>query len=461
MTDRDVLWITLESLRYDHTSMSGHERDTTPTLSRLAVEGDSFDSCHSHDIWTRSSSASILTGLAASAHRTWSNEAKLPVEVTTIPETFRDAGYHTACISPNANLTSGTGLSRGFEDFHYLSKSTLLEASGLRSLLRWALNLRHHSGGLTRDGNQHCLGYLSNQIAKRHIDRAADGDGPLFLYQHHGDSHHAYVPPIEWRDRFADDLPMPVDDAIDLALEMSRNLHRYVAEDDPFTDEEWQTLRVLYDTAVAYVDDQVDGLVSYAQHRLDDPIVVVTGDHGEFFGEHGLLAHMLSTDTAVSNVPLVVTGLDGLPHGGLVQHADVMEMICSDLGIDHAVPVGRDVRTHPREFTVTQRGGTRTRHILDLVHEHNAAFPDDAFHTDDLTSVQTEHWRYQSSGARSELFELPDQTTDVEAEHEAVTERLDDRLQRWLEEFGQPVGTSGEAEFDAGMQDQLRDLGYL
>ena len=461
MVSRDVIWVTFESTRQDHTSLDEHSRNTTPYLTELATDGTAFKQCYSHDIWTRSSSASILSGLAPSAHRTWSDEAKLPKEITTIPEAFRDAGYRTACISPNPQLSPSTGLDRGFDHFHHLIKSTLIEEAGLSTFLRWLLNLRRHSGGFTRDGRQHCIGYLSTQIAKRHIDAAVDSGDSLFLYLHHGDSHHAYVPPITWRDRFAEDLPMPIDDGINLAVEMSKQLHEFIAQDHPFTDDEWQTLRVLYDTSIAYVDYLTGTLVEYARQQLDDPIIIVTADHGELFGESGLLAHMLVANTAVSHVPLVVSGLDELPNGGLIQHADVMKMICTDLGVSHSIPVGQDVREQHRQFAVTQRGGARARKKLEKINQYNDAFPADEFHREDLTSIRTSDWRYQFSEEGAELFDPVDETTDVSDTYPTVADRLDELSQVWLNDVGQPVGKADTAEFDDEMTGQLRDLGYL
>lgn len=458
---RSVLWITLESIRQDHTSLADHGRDTTPQLRSLARDGRSFSDCHSHDIWTRASSASILTGYPSSAHRTWSSDAKLPGAIRTIPESFRDASYRTACISPNANLSAATGLDRGFEHFHYLVRSTLLEEAGWRSLAKWALNYRAHAGGATLDGNQHCIGYLSNAIAKRHIETAADTDEPLFLYLHHGDSHHPYVPPVAWRSRFADDRERSAASGIDLALEMSAQLHEFIAREAPFTDDEWRVLTTLYDSTIAYVDSLVGDLVEYARARLPDPIVVVTADHGELFGEHGLLAHMLVTDDAVSRVPLVVAGLDDLPSSGLIQHADVMQAICNELDIDHPVPAGRDPRDTRRTYAVTQRGGKRARQKLETIAAHNAAFPVGEFHSSDLTAVRTDRWRYQRSDDGAELFARDRETTDVSGEHPGPANRLDDYLTEWTQDVGRPVGRTEEATFDDEMAAQLRDLGYL
>ncbi|WP_231751342.1 sulfatase-like hydrolase/transferase [Halogeometricum sp. CBA1124] len=302
---RDIVWITLESVRQDHTSLGGHHRDTTPFLSSLAdrTTGAAFERCFSHDVWTRASSASILTGLASSAHRTWTQENRLSSDVPTVPEALRDAGYRTACVSPNPQLSDATGLARGFDHFHYLGKDTLVEEAGIPTVLRYLTKLNTHSAGYTTDTGKHSVGYVSNAIAKRHVREAAANDEDLFLYTHLGDSHHPYYPPKPYQDLYADDFEMSVEEALDLVMEMSDDLHGYIARGVPFTEDEWNALQAMYDATIRYVDDTVRSLVEYAEERLDDPIVVVTADHGELFGEKGMLAHMVVADDAVSHAP--------------------------------------------------------------------------------------------------------------------------------------------------------------
>lgn len=461
MTSRSVIWITIESTRADHTFVGGYHRKTTPNIAEFALKAQSFGQCFSHSIWTRPSTASILTGYAPSAHQTWSNDAKLPTEIATVTESFRDAGYLTKCISSNGQVSPGTGLDRGFEDFQYLSQSTLVDEVGFVRLFKWLFSNRQHSGGLTVDGRQHSLGYLVNSLAKNHISKAASNNKPLFLYLHHNDIHHAYVPPVTWRNRFFDDVQMTTEEGISLVLNMSYNLHKYIAQDQPFSDSEWKALTALYDASIAYVDHLVGDLIRYAQRLLDDPLIVVTSDHGELLGERGLLAHMLVTNTEVSNVPLIIGGMDDIPEGGLIQHADVMEMICTDLGIDHHIPVGQDIREQPREFAVTQRSGIRARNKLKAIQEHNEAFDLAKFHQEDLTSIRTKEWRYQTSGERAELFALPEETKGVSDSNPEVVQRLKTESQEWFSSVGKPVGDVATPEFDERTTQHLRDMGYL
>ena len=463
MASRDIIWITLESVRQDHTSLDGHDRDTTPTLQRLAerADGASFPNCFSHGIWTRTSSASMLTGRAPAAHGVLSFDSKLPESVETIPEQLSDNGYRTACVSPIGQVSEATGLDRGFDDFHYLSRGTLLEEAGPLTMLRFLRNIRHHSAGLTTDTSKHSTGYLVTELAKRHIHRAGDGNDPLFLYTHIADSHHTYYPPKGWQETFAADLELPLDEALTVAVEMSDALIENIADGAQFTDAEWNAIEVLYDTCIRYVDHLVGEIVETAQAHLEDPLVVITADHGELFGERGCLAHMLVANTAVSNVPLVIAGIDGLEgNENLVQHADALQLVLEECNLSIPVPAGTDMRDSKRTAAITQRGGKRAQKKLRQIQQHNPAFDTSLFHRNDLTSVRTATHRYQYSQDREELFELPDEVTDRATEQPEVTDQLRRLTEEWLAEHGEPVETE-QAEFSEQMQQQLEDLGYL
>ena len=465
MGRRDIIWISLESVRYDRTTVGGHSRETTPRLRTLLQRPDSlsFNSCFSHDIWTRSSTASILTGRAPSDHRTWTDDAKLPDEIRTIPEQLSAAGYQTVGISPNPQFSSATGLDRGFDDFHYLTRQTLFDELSPVDIAKYLFNIRRHSAGFTTNTKAHATGYLSNILAKRHIRDAGETNTPLFLYTHLGDTHHAYYPPVAWQSRFSNEIPSSLDEALSFALSFSDDLHEHIASGVPFTEEEWQMIEVMYDTTLAYVDSLIGELVESVQAHLEDPIIVVTADHGELFGEEGLLAHMLVTNTAVSHVPLVVSGLDLNDdlQTQLIQPADVMAMLSETLDIDLSVPAGQDIRSDPRSFAVTQRSGKRARHKRELISERNPDFDGSRFYPGDLTSIRNQHFRYQRSGDDFDLFELPDETTDISGERQDLVEKWDARLSNWLSDHSRVQNEDNVAEFDSDMQQQLRDLGYL
>ncbi len=467
MRTPNVVWITLESTRADHTTMGGYARDTTPNLDRIAgaSRGRSFRNCHTHGIWTLASSASILTGTVPTHHGAGMENDAIPEAIETVPERLHDVGYRTACLSPNSHLSSATDLDRGFDEFTWLSADTLVEEAGPRILFKYLRNCRRHGPGLTTDTRRHGTGFIMNEIAKRRIGSYAGDDEPFFLYAHYGDPHHPYHPPRRFLEPYADDFEMDVDEALEFGQYHHANFHQLIADGCPFTDDEWDVLHALYDAEVAHTDELVGDLFAHTrQLGLDNTVFIVTADHGELFGEQGMLAHLVVAADAVTHVPCVVHSADALvDHDGeTVQHADLMRTLLETAGADTDGMQGVDLREETREHTLTQRGAKRTLKNLERFEELNPEFDRTPYHAATLHALRTTGFKYQRSDERAELLELPDETHDVTDTNPSVAKRLDDELDDILETDGQPVSPEGrEGEFTDAMKEQLADLGYL
>lgn len=457
----NLIWITLDSLRYDHTSMAGYGRDTTPNLQRIAdrSEGRTFSECIAHGNWTLSSSTSILTGTYPSHHTVGLDEStKLTPKLRTVAELLKERGYATACLSDNTHVSDATGLSRGFDRFSWLSSSTLLETAGVKSLAKYALNVRKHSAGFTLDDTKHATPFLMNEVGTRWLDDLRNEE-PFFFYLHYNEPHRPYYPPLPYLDRYTDDLDVSTEEAAEISMEVHENLYEIVANGCDLSETEWGALHAMYDAEIAYTDEMVGRLFDHVRSLdLDDTIFVVTADHGELFGEYGLLAHKLCLHDAIINVPLVVHGpTDVTDADDLVQHADLMRTFVEAAGGSTEQLQGVDLREEAREHTIAQRGGASFESLL----KYNPDFDTDRYHEPMLNCLRTDEFKYQTSGERSELFALPDEETDVQDRHPETTAALGRRLDEWLETDGQPVDASREAEFTDAMERQLRDLGYV
>jgi len=163
---------------------------------------------------------------------------------------------------------------------------------------------------------------------------------------------------------------MPLGEAIDVATEMKDNILNRIAIRCDFSDQEWNAIHVLYGTPIAHVDNIIGQVINEAIELLDDPIIVVTGDHGEHFGERGLIGHRLGVTNAVTHVPLVIYESDvEVSHRTLSQHADVWELISREIELDLDVPIRVDPTESPRKYAVVQKGGERTSKNLDEIQE--------------------------------------------------------------------------------------------
>jgi len=468
-TSPTVVWVTMESTRADHTSLYGADRDTTPNLRRIARadRGRAFEACHTHGIWTLPSSASILTGTYPSRHGAGMGSEAIPADLPTVPEAFREEGYRTAGLSTNFNCSEAVGLDRGFDRFGWLSRDTLLDVAGPVTVGKYLLNLRRHSAGLTTDTRRHSTSYLVTDVLERWTGDLAGDEEPFFLYAHYGDPHRPYCPPLPWQDRFLDGLDVTPAEAQETALDHHENHHQRIADGCPFSDRELAAVRAMYDAEIAYTDALVGRLFDHVREAVDDLVFVVTADHGELFGEQGMLAHKVVVDDAVTHVPLVVYGLDELLEydGETVQHADVFQTVLASIGHEFESGQGKDLATDTREHCLTQRGGERTERNLERCRSLNAAFEDDRYHRGPLSALRTPEYKYLRSPDRSELFALPDETTDVTDDHPSVARDLDDRLTDVLDDIGhpedRPQASRPDGAYSDAMREQLADLGYL
>ena len=120
--------------------------------------------------------------------------------------------------------------------------------------------------------------------------------------------------------------------------------------DDP---EAIQRVRNRYRNALRFADGQVGRILAAlkASGRLDGAVLVVTGDHGEMFKEHGAWGHGRGFSPEELRVPLVVQGLPGLEPGTVVDratsHVDIAPTLLRLLGAQDepsAFSNGRDLR---------------------------------------------------------------------------------------------------------------------
>lgn len=454
----NIVWITLDSVRMDHTTMGGHTRDTTPNISELAESGFSHDICIAPGQGTPYSSGSFLTGTYPFYHGLQFENEYIPKELATVPELLRHVGYSTAGLSRNSFVGPGTGLDRGFDRFEWISSSQLFNIVPTSVLVKWALNIRQHSAGFSLDTGKHSTPFLMNGIAKRWLKDLADSE-PFFLYLHYNEPHHPYYPPLSYLDEYTDDISFSTKEAASFAMEMHNKYRSWVANNKVLTDDELEALQALYDAEIRYTDEMIGRLTEYIQSLgLEDTIIVITADHGDYFGEKNLLSHVLSIDDGITHTPLVVHGFDEIrTDSPVIQQIDVMEALVATAGGETEQFQGIDVRNEIREYAISNRAPVDQ----ETWREYNSEFDASRFHSGKLTSIHTGEFRYQSSNEKSELFRLPDETQDVSKEFPNVADYLDGELEQWLKEFGKPIKEEEPSELTDEMQQQLKNLGYI
>jgi arylsulfatase A-like enzyme len=323
----NVLLIVWDTVRAQSVGLYGYGRRTTPNLDRLAQEGAWFRHAFSTSSWTLPSHASLFTGR-------WPHELSagwktpLDLEEPTLAEELQSLGYDTAGFVANLDfLGRETGVARGFghyEDYPLTAREVFTRYVGL------GRKLDHFSVAMLVDKVLWRRGPSTARplvpISREHSKRAADVDReflewlswqrargrPFFAFLNYNEAHTPYeVPddslqgfgarPTSWHER----LVMQKWNTLDKSKLSVRDV---------------QMAHDLYDDSIAYLDRRLGSLVDELKRRqlFDDTIVIVTADHGEHLGDHGLFFHGCSLYRQLVQVPLVIVSPKRVPAGRVI-----------------------------------------------------------------------------------------------------------------------------------------------
>jgi arylsulfatase A-like enzyme len=331
----NLLVVTLDTVRADHLSIYGYERDTSPQLAKLAAEGVRFDRAYAAASTTLPSHVSLFTGEAPITHGVVKNGVRLRPDAATLADRMRAAGAQTAGIVSSFVLDRRFGLDQGFD--HYEDDFTK-EGSSYTGAEWKGFETR---GAFDRRAN------LTTDRAIEWLDTERDRTRPFFLWVHYFDPHDPYTPPEPWKSRFA----QSGSDSLVVKPE---------------------TIGA-YDGEVAFTDDELGRLLDHlgALGLANDTLVVVTADHGEGLGQHGVIGHVVNIYEEAVHVPLLLRWPGHLPAGrtidGPVESVDVLPTVLELLGLTHegvgrgrslagallrgdALDAERPVFTHRRPF---------------------------------------------------------------------------------------------------------------
>jgi arylsulfatase A-like enzyme len=306
----NVLLLILDTARSMSMSLDGFSQATTPRLEAYAHEGVNFLSALSPSSWTLPSHASMFTGYLP--HQL-STGYRTPLDATqpTVAEELAHRGYATGGFVANLHYASREfGLQRGF--IHYadyaISPGELFLNSSLGRYLsvhRWFRRAIRFYDILGRKDAARLDGELLGWL-----DQRTDGR-PFFAFVNYYDVHEPYLPPAAFDRKFASATKRKLYQT-DQSIRGARALGKL-----DMTPAEMQREHEAYMASLNYLDSEIGNLLDVLKQRglLDNTIVIITGDHGEQFGEHGYVVHGNSLYAPVMRVPLLLSYPPAVPRG--------------------------------------------------------------------------------------------------------------------------------------------------
>jgi arylsulfatase A-like enzyme len=367
----NVLLIVLDTVRASSLSVHGYSRPTSPQLERIAGRGTLFDLALSTAPWTLPAHGSMFTGrLPHELSASW--EIPLDDRHPTLAEVLRDQGYLTAAFVANTFYCSYEhGLDRGFVHYedYLVSPGQIVNSSSLGRLV--------FSGqiGVNRNvwllDNEQFLGRKSAERLNHDFLRwlSRKGERPFFAFLNYFDAHDPYVPPRPFNGRFG-----PVVTRGSLAHRFAATLVGSVKRVAPGrlarsrgTSIEWRRRQTnLYDGAIAYLDHHLGLLFTELERRgaLENTVVIITSDHGELLGEHGLFEHGNSLYLPLLHVPLLIAYPPEVPSGRVVHEGatlrDLPATVVDLLGLEGVGFPGRSLARYWQDDQPLARGDPDT-----------------------------------------------------------------------------------------------------
>ena len=475
-TSPHIFWITIDSLRYDHTSLSGYHRDTTPHLDNISSKskGYSFSNAIAHSTRTAASVPSILTGLPPESHGNIGKSItdKLSNEVNTVPQILADCGYTTLCISENGFAGEALGIDERFDRFtnsRPLSFNELFSLDKLRTLIKYPLNMSSHGPGWTLNKSSHDenWSFFTLDITQRKLNTFSRSN-KLFCYIHFNDTHHPYVPPVQYRKLWKEGFDMSIQSAVELCRRMSENMWNWMANGINLSDEQWAAVNAMYDSCIRYVDDCVCQLTHYIRSNYDDFVIVITSDHGELLGEYGLLDHHSVLHDALINVPLITYGLT-IPdqyNPNPVQHNDIMYTLLKSINSGIADFRGHDITETVRRVAFAQslKGSVDNEDTADYdrLKQYNNSLPTEMLPHSLATAARSKSFKLINTDAGDMLFLLQNERDDIKEQYPKVKKYLARSLAKWKSDIPQRDSHSQLAtELSDEMRSHLSEMGYL
>jgi arylsulfatase A-like enzyme len=347
---RNVLYLVLDCLRMDAVTP-----ETAPTLSALAKENPSAETCVAPAYWSLPSHATLFTGKYPHEHGVYHRQHEM--ESLPLVDAFNERGHRTVGVTSNIYFSRGQAFDRGFGEFYEtrrplnprglnpfsaVRRREPPEGPDLGTYLRVLGDAVRHERPVASLGNY--LQAVSIELDRRYnyrkrlpgvdterygfltggsdrseslltdlFKRHAGADRPFFAFANFMDTHYPYQPPAEYL-REETDGRYGVEDL----QEMDPNLgNSWAFLDQHFgegvNEADLELVRAAYRAEVRCVDDRVERLLdALERHGLrEETLVVVTSDHGEVLGETDVrgersMGHLRSLSEHLHTVPLIL-----------------------------------------------------------------------------------------------------------------------------------------------------------
>lgn len=455
----NILLIVVDTLRWDFISAYGFPHALTPNIDALAREGVLYENAISASPWTTPSHASLFTGQYPSRNGVDGRNIFLDPASKTLADELSRMGFQTAGFINNVYIRRQTGLGRGFQQYEeFWGRNECSSIMLLIEFLREKFNPREDTGAMeTRNAVND---WLHHDWSKKH---------PFFLFVHLMEPHAPYGTPVSTIQKF-----LPRDVTTQQALRVNQDPEIFISGKLKMSPQDFEILTALYQNDINYVDSVIGEIIQdfRKQNLLDNTLVIFTSDHGEHFGDHGLMSHELSLYDVLLHVPLIIR-FPNRNHSGtrikeIVETIDIfpsiLHFVKSESKLDlqgfSLLPDFLDRKNHPYVFSEYNN--------LRAADKMKRRFPDlsdsPIWQKKVLKSVHSADWKFiwATDGTR-ELYSIasdPYEKNNLAQSNPGQVKKMQEILGKWSTSF-KPSSFYKNEEISREALEELRALGYV
>ena len=432
----NIILVIADALRWDHLGYYGNSRNTSPNIDRIAREGIIFNRAYAQGNWTLASTVTLFTSLYPTSHNVFSKKRVIAKESKTLIENLKVAGYRTAGFSKNHFFWGNFGFHRGFDCFYFGQNNFIckLWPSVISAILRRLFMPTDEN--LTRQA----LSWIKSNKSHR-----------FFIYLHYMATHVPYRIPKAYEEIYVKEQ---IPDRVDFP-------HKRYHPNVKINPGQKKNLIDRYDGAIRFVDDQIGKLLDILQSLdlKEDTLLIITGDHGEAFGEHDDWTHGHTLYQETIRIPLIVwypkMGCNQMRSNELAGLIDIKPTILNIVGIRQSeIYQGENLISQiTKEDGLYQQKGSRE----EIFSEGKRGL---------RCIITSTNWKLISNKAKGkiELYNLeqdPEEKHNVFNLYPEIAKNLQGRLASKFEEFEKQALRPGKASISAQTMRELKSLGYI
>ncbi|MCB1339497.1 MAG: sulfatase-like hydrolase/transferase [Pseudooceanicola sp.] len=353
---KNILFIMFDQLRWDYLSCYGHPHLNTPNIDRLAAKGVRFNRATIQSPICGSSRMSTYTGRYVHSHGASWNGIPLKVGEMTMGDHLRKAGMGCWLVGKTHMRADEEGMARlglepdsligarvaecGFDVFERddgmlpEGPDGAYDPDGAKDYNQYLRDKGYESdnpwhdfanSALDEDGNVLSGWFLKNApkpaniaeddsetpyMTRRGMAFIEQAEGPWCCHLSYIKPHWPYIVPAPYNSMYGPEHILPVvrsDSEKENAHPVLRAFMNTTVGKSFSKDHVREAVIPAYMGLIKQCDDQMGVLFDWLEKtgRMDDTMIVLTSDHGDFLGDHWLGEKTFFHDTSIK-VPLII-----------------------------------------------------------------------------------------------------------------------------------------------------------